>query len=102
MTDTFLLLLRAHHVPAPQTEFMFAPPRKFRADYCWPEAMVIVEQNGGVWRKGGHSSGLGILRDYEKSNLAQLAGYLFLVFTPQQLALDSTIQTLKVVLGQSC
>lgn len=96
--DPFLLLCRAHKLPAPQTEFRFLPDRKFRADYCWPEAMVIVEQHGGIWKKGAHSSGLGLLRDFEKSNLAQMAGYLYLTFTPQQLQLEATFQTLKTIL----
>lgn len=97
--DAFLLLVEAHGLPLPQTEYVFAPPRKFRADYCWPEAKVIVERNGGIWKKGGHSSGGGILRDYEKSNLAQLAGYKYLQFTPRELESGSVLPTLKILLG---
>jgi hypothetical protein len=91
--DPFLALIQAHGLPAPQTEFQFLPDRKFRADYCWPEAMVIVEKHGGIFRggkgggsaKGGHSSALGILRDLEKCNLAQLAGWTYLQFEARQL-----------------
>ena len=108
--DPFLALLEEHGLPAPQTEYLFAAEngRKWRADYCWlvhhtgtvlggraEFKGLIVEKNGGIWRKGGHSSGRGLLRDYEKANAAQLQGFLYLQFTPQQLMLQSTIVTLK-------
>ena len=82
-------------------EVVFAPPRKFRADYCWPAEKVIVEQNGGIWRKGGHSSGRGLLRDYAKSNLAQIEGWLYLTYTPQQLVDGTALADLAVVFRRS-
>lgn len=97
--DTFVLLCRAHGLPTPETEVVFAPPRKYRADYVFRDAKVIVEKNGGIWTKGGHSSGRGILRDYAKSNLAQLEGWTYLVYTPQQLESGAAIEDLKAVLA---
>jgi hypothetical protein len=96
--DAFLLLCEAHGLPPPQTEYCFSPPRKFRADYCWPDAKIIVEKNGGIWKKGGHSSGTGLIRDYEKGNLAQLSGFIFLVYTPRELESGSPLPTLKILL----
>ena len=112
--DPFLALLEEHGLPAPQTEYLFAAEngRKWRADYCWRSRYiaakngglgiesrdVIVEKNGGIWRKSGHSSGRGLLRDYEKANTAQLQGFLYLTFTPQQLMLQSTLNTLRGLL----
>lgn len=96
--DRFLLLINAHGLPPPQLEFRFLPDRLFRADYCWPEAMCIVEKMGQIWHKGGHNTGTGLLRDYEKANLAQLAGYLYLQFTPQQLESGAALPVLKIVL----
>lgn len=104
--DPFLALVKAHQLPAPQTEFQFLPDRKFRADYAWPEAMVIIEKNGGIFRggkgggsaPGGHSSALGIIRDMEKSNLAQMAGWTYLQFTPCQLANGDALPLLKEML----
>jgi hypothetical protein len=91
--DSFLLLLEAHQLPRPEVEFLFARPRKFRADYCWPTAKVIVEREGGIWQGGrtprtaghGHSAGRRILADMEKGNVAQVLGFRYLRFTPQQL-----------------
>ena len=95
--DPFVLLCVSHGLPAPETEVVFAPPRKFRADYCWPTAKVIVEKNGGIWEKSGHSSGRGLLRDYEKSNLAQLLGWRLFSFTPAQLNSGEAVEFLKQV-----
>lgn len=101
--DPFLELLKARHLPAPELEGEFIEGRKFRADYIWRARKVIVERNGGIFRggksvQGGHSAGKGILRDMEKSNLAQLAGFTYLQFTPQQLERGDCVDTLKILL----
>ena len=54
--------------------------RKFRWDFCWKSARLLVEINGGTFTKGAHSTGTGLRRDYEKNNLAQLAGWRCLMF----------------------
>jgi hypothetical protein len=105
--DPFLLLLEAHGLPAPVTEWVFAPPRKWRADYAWVDQKVIVEKQGGVYRGGrrggtklgGHSSVQGLRRDWEKATAAQLAGFLYLQFTPQQLDSGEVLPTLTRILA---
>jgi hypothetical protein len=90
--DAVVLLCRAHGFPLPETETRFHPSRRWRADYLWRDARVILEVDGGMYRGvkgggtaiGGHSSVVGILRDMEKANAAQLCGYVFLRATPQQ------------------
>jgi hypothetical protein len=104
--DAFVLLLQAHGVPLPVSEYRFAPPRRWRADYAWPAERVIVERDGGLLRGGrhpstavgGHSSISGIRRDMEKSNAAQLAGYVYLRFTPQQLASGVALPSIRAAL----
>lgn len=118
--DPFLLWLKAHGLPLPIKEFRFAPGRKFRADYCWRNVLVIhtfhshmrnviLEVNGsvwgrreaGVWKPGarsGHSSGSGLIRDYAKANLAQRLGFIYLQYTPQQLMTPQTLADLRSVL----
>lgn len=105
--DPFLALLEAEGLPAPETEAEFIEGRKFRADYLWRRPRkVVLERQGGIYRKGGgtatmgHSSVTGLLRDWEKSNLAQLAGYVYLQFTPQQLAAGECIPLLRILLRQ--
>ena len=70
------------------------PMRKFRFDFAWVDSLVVVEINGQIWHKGGHSSGSGLSRDYEKLNLAQANNWSFFVLsktmiTPQWLYIIS-------------
>ncbi len=71
-------------VPRPETEYRFAPPRRWRADYCWP-GRLIVEIDGGAFTGGRHTRGRGFVNDLEKLNAAALMGYRVLRYTPQQL-----------------
>jgi hypothetical protein len=103
MLDPFLLLLRAHGFPLPEVEVVFAPPRKWRADYCWRELRVIVEREGGLFSTNiqaqlSHASPTHILRDMEKSNAAQLLGYRYLRYTPTQLDSGAVLDDLRLVL----
>ena len=59
-----------------EVEQQLIPNRRFRFDYVHLGSKVAVELNGQIWHKGGHSSGSGLLRDYEKLNLAQQSGYV--------------------------
>jgi len=81
----------------PITEFQFAPPRRFRFDYCWPEPhlMIALEVEGGVWVKGRHTRPSGFLRDVEKYNLAAILGYRVLRCTPKEMNNGSVIALLQ-------
>jgi hypothetical protein len=99
-SDLFVLFCQAHGLGKPEREVVFSPDRKYRADYCWREAKLIVECDGGIWqKKSGHSSGKGILRDMSKANHAQLLGYRYLRYTPQQLTSEQAISEIKQALG---
>lgn len=102
--DPFLALCAAHGLPEPQTEYRFHPTRQFKADYAWPDQKLIVERQGGLFSsderaKRAHAMPLKILRDYEKSNLAQLAGWTYLQFTPEQLDKGLMMTEIKIRLG---
>lgn len=77
--------IRAYGLPAPVTEFLAVPWRKFRFDLAWPAHRLLLEIQGDVWRKGGHTSGVGVTRDAEKGNLAVLEGYRVLHVTSNQI-----------------
>ncbi len=78
-------LCRAAGLPVPVAEHRFAPPRRWRFDYAWPEQKVAVEIDGGAFVQGRHTRGAGFVKDMEKSNAAVLAGWRVLRYTPQQL-----------------
>ncbi len=76
-------LLRIHGLPEPETEYRFAPPRKWMFDFAWPARLLAVEQEGGIWSGGRHIRPKGFLRDLEKYNTAALLGWKLLRVTPQ-------------------
>lgn len=67
------------------TEYYAIPGRRFRWDFAWPSKKVLVEVQGAIWVKGGHSTGTGITRDAEKLNLATLAGWKTLIVTAEHI-----------------
>jgi hypothetical protein len=95
--DRFMELCAAAKLPIPAREVLFLADRDFRADYCWPLQKIIVEQQG--FRD--HSTRKGLQRDYEKSNLAQAAGFRYFQFTPKQLQSIETIEWLRAQLGSN-
>lgn len=102
--DIFLALIKAHGLPIPAREIVFAPPRKFRADYLWQSPRrIILEKEGGIWSRSAraqraHAAPLTILRDMEKGNLAQSLGYLYLRYTPEQLERGDALPLLERLL----
>lgn len=95
----FLALCKQARLPSVTTELRFAPPRKWRFDYAWPEAKVALEVEGGVWTRGRHTRGAGYIKDMEKYSEAACLGWRILRVTPDQLATMSTISLVKRALG---
>lgn len=81
--------LRAHGVPEPVREHMFAKEigRRWRFDLCWPDRKLAVEIDGGTWaHKPSHSGGAGHRRDCEKRNAAIMLGWRVLTYSTDMLA----------------
>lgn len=74
-------------------EFRAIPGRRFKFDYCHPQSKVLIEVNGQIWHKGGHSTGKALLRDYEKLNLAHALGYVVFQLAPEMI----TDKWLKII-----
>lgn len=75
LEEQMVFQMRAIGIPAPQREFRFAPPRRWRMDYAWPEIMLYLEVEGGTWVTGRHGRGNGMRGDAEKYNAAALQGW---------------------------
>lgn len=84
----FAFQCRAKQLPRMEQQFKFARGlgRDFRADFCFVQYRLIVEIQGGIWRKGGgaHSHPIDLERDIERCQYMAFLGFWFLPFTPQQ------------------
>jgi very-short-patch-repair endonuclease len=99
LDPVFAALLRSAKLPLPTPEYRFAPPRRWRADYCWTDERVILEVEGGVWSRGRHTRGSGFLKDVEKYNHAALLGYRVLRCTPATLCTTETLRMIEAALS---
>ncbi len=54
---------------------MFASPRRWRFDFAWPEHMVAIELEGGIWTDGAHTRGQHYRSDAEKYREATKLGW---------------------------
>lgn len=75
----------AFGLPPPVLEYRFHPTRRWRLDFSYPGPKVGIEVQGGIFIRGKHSRGVGLIKDYEKLNAAQLMGWIVLQFTPEQM-----------------
>jgi len=75
LESEFLFLWRVMHGPKLERELRFWPPRRWRFDFAHVPTRVAIECQGGVWSRGRHARGAGMVRDYEKANAAVAAGW---------------------------
>jgi very-short-patch-repair endonuclease len=80
LETTFALAISSYDIPQPERNFKFLPERKLELDFAWVDLKIAVEVQGSTWRKGGHNTGAGLKRDYEKLNLAQMCGWVVLQY----------------------
>lgn len=65
------------------------PVKRFRIDFCHPQAKVAIECQGGTWVQGmGHSSGKGIERDCRKFCSLASMGYLVFPLTCKMITVE--------------
>lgn len=93
------LVFKACGLPVPVCEHRFAPPRRWRFDYAWPELLVALEVEGGIWTGGRHTRGAGFLNDINKYNRAALLGWTVVRCTPKTLLAQETIAMMDELLA---
>ena len=86
-------------LPEPAPEHRFSPDRKWRFDWAWPALGVALEIEGGIWTRGRHSRGTGMLADMQKYNSATLRGWAVYRVTPDQLYAPETLALLRAALA---
>jgi len=87
--------LRAHKIAGWEREYRFAPPRRWRADFAFPDARLLVEVEGGLWIKGRHQTWSGYAADLEKYNAATLANWSVLRFSTEMVRAGTAIAAIK-------
>ena len=85
-----LLQIEWSGLQIPKVEYQAIPSRRFRWDGAYPEIKLLYEIEGGIWAghngtQSGHTSGVGLSRDYEKNNLAVINGWRVLYFTAEMI-----------------
>ena len=76
--ESFALFLAHHGIAGWVREHHFAPPRRWRFDFAWPDAMVAVEIEGVTSygsHIGRHQSAKGFEADAEKYERALELGW---------------------------
>jgi very-short-patch-repair endonuclease len=91
----FLFYIDALDLPKPNREWRFHPERRWRFDFAWPDRMVAVECEGGVWmqtksgRSKGHAHPARFEADCEKYSTAAAMGWKVLRVTAGMLDRDA-------------
>jgi very-short-patch-repair endonuclease len=78
--ENFERALQSAGVDIDQRQFKFHATRKWRFDFAWPQFMLAVEIDGGIFSRGRHVSPGGFIADCEKTNAAALDGWTVLRF----------------------
>lgn len=85
LEEAMAFQFRIAGVPIPKRQYKAIPGRRFAWDFAWfcqpGQSGLLLEVQGGTFARGkmGHSTGMGQHRDFEKQNLAVLAGWRVLV-----------------------
>ena len=97
----FMALLKSEGIALNVTrEFKFHPVRKWRFDFAWEHKKIALEVHGGLWQKGGHTSGKGRIRDMEKINEATILGWRVLEVGKDHIENGDAMRWLKNLLSQ--
>lgn len=91
----FFSVLDTCGLPRPTPELKFHPSRKWRFDYAWPDLMIALEVEGGIFVGGRHSGGMGMKDDFDKYNEAAILGWRIIKVVPKELMHRSTMQLLR-------
>lgn len=81
--ETFALHCKAYGL-TPEREYLFAKGHRYCFDFAWPDKMVALEVEGGVWSKGRHTRPEGFIDDCNKYNLATSLGWSVYRFPTDQ------------------
>ena len=91
---------QSRSLPEPVTEYQFYESRKWRFDFAWPDKMLALEIEGGLFIHGGHVRGAMYIQNCLKYNEATRLGWAVYRFTPQQLRSNDLCKYPKTFKGK--
>lgn len=80
-------------------EYRFMPGRRYRFDFCWPEKMLAIELQGGIWTGGRHTRGNGYESDCLKTLEAVLLGWRVIPATPSMVKSGALLNAVDALIG---
>jgi very-short-patch-repair endonuclease len=95
----FLLHCRAYKF-SPEREYRFCEGRRWRFDFAFPEQMIAIEIEGGIWSRGRHTRPQGYEKDLEKYNMATRLGWSVYRFTTDMVMRGEAIDLLLSCIWQ--
>lgn len=90
--------IKVSKLQKPEREYRFHPERRWRFDFAYPDLMIAIEVEGGVWQAGRHNRAKGFIADCDKYNQAVLLGWRVLRFTSQHIADGTAIRDIEQIL----
>lgn len=80
-------------------EYRFYSERRWRFDFAWPDNLVALEIDGGLYVNGGHNRGSKIIDEHDKFNEAAIMGWTVLRVDPKKVRSGEALQLIKRALG---
>ena len=99
LEEELFFQIKAVKLPLPIRELKIFKNKKSRCDFVWPEKMVIVEVEGGVYTQGRHTRGKGFTNDCEKYNAATILGYRVIRVTAEHIRNGKAINWIEEILN---
>ena len=91
--------LERHGLPLGVEQYRFVPGRLYRFDRAWPEQLVAVEIQSGLWVNGAHSRGSGVERDCVKLSIAAALGWRVLPISKAMIESGDAVRLIAQALG---
>lgn len=102
LEDSMDRQMKAAGITGYERNKVFIPGRRYRADFWFKDLKLVIEVDGGLWKRGGHTTGVGAHRDRERDILAYTRGGIltFRVGTDHVKKSDSAIDWIKDIVAR--
>jgi len=90
--------IRLCGLPEPVPQWRFAYPRRWLADFAYPDHMLLIEVEGGIYTGGRHVRAVGFRQDCRKYNRAVELGLRVLRFTADMVRSGEALALIERVL----